>query len=222
MVKVVLGQDILQNNNLMARDNRSLLELHGLRALNVISSPGAGKTSLLVKTIEILGGRLKLGVVEGDICTLLDADRIEAAGARAVQINTGGLCHLNAPLVGEALGKLPLDQLDLVVIENVGNLVCPAAFELGEHLKVVLLSVAEGGDKPVKYPGTFLAAQVCVITKIDLLNYTDFNLDQCIADIKAINSSMVIFTTSARTGEGMGEWCRWLEQFAARGKGEGC
>lgn len=213
-MKVILAEDLLRQNSCTASDNRSLLERFGVRAVNLISSPGAGKTSLLEKTILSLKSNIRIGVVEGDITTSRDAERIAGTGVPVVQVNTGGMCHLNAAMTGSAMQKLPLEKLDLVFIENVGNLVCPAAFELGEHIKAVLLSVTEGDDKPAKYPGTFLASGVALITKTDLIPHTDFDLEQCTSEIRELNSSINIFTTSVRTGEGIPRWCRWLESFA--------
>lgn len=215
---MVLAQDLLRANSHLASGNREILDRHGVRALNIIGSPGAGKTALLERTVEALKGRVRLGVIEGDISTTRDAERIAKTGAQVVQVNTGGNCHLNAGMVGQALEKLPLEKIDLLVIENVGNLVCPAAFDLGEDLKAVVLSVAEGDDKPEKYPATFLACGAAVITKTDLLGHTDFDLKRCVEEIRAVNGNIIIFSTSSRTGEGFDEWCAWLEDFALKGR----
>lgn len=190
-----------------------MLDKKGVAALNLISSPGAGKTTLLEQTIARLKGKLTVGVIEGDLYTARDAGRISAQGAAAVQINTGGTCHLNAAMVARALEELPLASLDLLFIENVGNLVCPAAFYLGEHCKVALLSVAEGSDKPAKYPGVFREARAVVVTKLDLLPYTDFDLAGCTAELKELNPELNIFVLSAKTGAGMEGWLAWLTGF---------
>jgi len=198
--------------------NAALFREHRLTAVNLLSSPGSGKTTLLEKTIERLKGGLTVGVVEGDICTAKDAGRIAATGAAVVQINTGGTCHLHAGMVARALEELPLNELDLLFIENVGNLVCPASFDLGEDCKVVLLSVSEGVDKPAKYPLAFERAGAAVITKVDLLPYTDFDLDGCLAELRAVNPALEIFITSARTGRGIEDWCRWLHELVRAGR----
>lgn len=210
-MKVILARDLLRANTGLGRENRLLLDENGLAAINLISSPGAGKTTLLEQTIARLKGKVAVGVIEGDLYTARDAGRISALGAEAVQINTGGTCHLNAAMVARALEELPLDSLDLLFIENVGNLVCPAAFYLGEHCKAALLSVAEGSDKPAKYPEVFREAQVAVITKSDLLPYTDFDLAACTAELKDLNPELNIFVLSARTGDGMDGWLAWLK-----------
>lgn len=215
---MVVAEDLLRANSHLASGNREILDRQGVRAINIIGSPGAGKTALLERTVEALKGRVRLGVIEGDIITTRDADRIAKTGAEVVQINTGGNCHLNAAMVGQALEKLPLEKIDLLVIENVGNLVCPAAFDLGEDLKAVVLSVAEGDDKPAKYPATFLACRAAVITKTDLMGHTDFNLNRCVDEIRSINGNIAVFSTSSRTGEGLAEWCGWIENFALKGR----
>lgn len=215
-MKVLLAEDLLKANRHLASDNRALIDGHGIKCVNIIASPGAGKTTLLECTIRALKGRVRVGVVEGDICTARDADRIAKTGAQVVQVNTGGNCHLSAAMVGSALKELALEKIDLLLIENVGNLVCPASFDLGEHVKAVVLSAAEGDDKPAKYPGTFLACGVAVISKTDLIPHTDFNLQRCLEEIHAINGGIKTFSTSSRTGEGIGEWSRWLEDLAAR------
>jgi hydrogenase nickel incorporation protein HypB len=176
----------------------------------MISSPGSGKTTILTRTITDLKDKLKIAVVEGDIQTEYDADRIRATGADAIQINTHGACHLTAEQVFRALHNLPLKDVGLVVIENVGNLVCPSAFELGESAKVVVLSTAEGDDKPAKYPGTFAKAAVVLINKIDLLHALDFDLDRVKADCRRLNHNIKIFEVSAKTGNGMLGWYDWL------------
>ncbi|WP_162141528.1 hydrogenase nickel incorporation protein HypB [Desulfoscipio gibsoniae] len=215
-LKVVVGRDLLHANAGRAGENRALFNKNKVATINLISSPGSGKTTLLEKTAELLRGKLKLGVVVGDLYTVRDAERIERAGVTAVQINTDGLCHLTADMVARALQEMPLSHLDLLFIENVGNLVCPAAFDLGEHVKVALLSVAEGVDKPAKYPGIFREAVAAVISKVDLLPYTDFDLPACLAEIHQINCDQQVFVTSARSGQGMDQWCGWLGKLARK------
>lgn len=213
MEKVDVGRTILSANEQYALRNTRLFAEKKKRCLNMISSPGSGKTTLLCKTIELLKGQLNIGVIEGDIQTEIDADRIRATQAPAIQINTEGACHLSAKQVSDALQKLPVDDLDLIMIENVGNLVCPGAFELGENGKVVVLSVAEGDDKPVKYPAIFAKSIALVINKIDLLALgasDDFDLDKAMADARRLNKDIKIFPVSAKTGEGMEAWCEWL------------
>jgi hydrogenase nickel incorporation protein HypB len=213
MDKADVGRKILSANETYALKNRQLLARHGKRCFNMISSPGSGKTTLLVRTITDLGPSLRIGVIEGDLQTDIDAERIRATQAPAIQINTDGGCHLSASQVNRALEQLPVESLDLVIIENVGNLVCPSAFELGEDGKVVVLSVAEGDDKPVKYPGIFAKSKVLLVNKIDLLKggLVDFDLDRVKADARRLNRAIEIFPVSARTGEGMENWYDWLK-----------
>ncbi len=212
MTKVNLGQKILGANDLLARRNRMMFKEHELLVLNLMSSPGAGKTTLLEQTISQLKGRLEIGVIEGDLFTDNDARRIEQLGAPVVQINTKGACHLDAEMVNQAFGQLIGDRMDLLVIENVGNLVCPAEFDLGEDLRVVVMSVTEGNDKLVKYPLVFHQADSVLINKMDLLPYTDFDLTRVCEDIRQFNPSAVLFPVSARSGEGLATWCQWLEE----------
>lgn len=210
--KIQLGTKILNANEEYARQNRRLLTERGKLCLNMISSPGSGKTSILTRTITNLKGKLRIGVIEGDIQTQLDAERIRATQAPAVQINTNGSCHLSAAQVSSALTQLPLDEIDLVFVENVGNLVCPSAFELGEDGKVVVLSVAEGDDKPAKYPSIFSKSKVLLINKIDLLTSgaVDFDIEKVKADTRTLNKGIEIFCVSARSGQGMENWYNWL------------
>jgi len=214
MAKVNVGKKILDANEKYALKNSELLAQHGKRCLNMISSPGSGKTTLLVRTISDLAGAVKIGVIEGDIQTDLDAQRIRATDAPAIQIITEGACHLSATQVHHALQELPLDKLDIIFIENVGNLVCPSAFELGEDGKIVVLSVAEGDDKPAKYPAIFAKSKVLLVNKIDLLAggaLIDFNIERVKADARRLNRSIEIFPVSAKTGEGMAAWYDWLK-----------
>jgi hydrogenase nickel incorporation protein HypB len=219
MDKVNVGKRILNANETYALKNRQLLARYGKPCFNMISSPGSGKTTLLVRTIGDLASSLRIGVIEGDLQTDIDAERIRATQAPAIQINTEGACHLSASQVNQALGKLPVESLDVVIIENVGNLVCPSAFELGEDGKIVVLSVAEGDDKPVKYPGIFAKSKVMLVNKIDLLkgSLVEFDLDRAGADARRLNKSIEIFPVSAKTGEGMQNWYDWLaSQVRAR------
>ncbi|QDX80321.1 hydrogenase accessory protein HypB [Denitratisoma sp. DHT3] len=213
--RVLVEQAILAKNDALARINRERLAAKGVFALNLVSSPGSGKTTLLVKTIEALRGRLPVAVVEGDQQTSQDAERIRAAGAPAVQINTGKGCHLDALMVGRALERLPLETGGLLMIENVGNLVCPAAFDLGEAHKVVVLSVTEGEDKPLKYPDMFRAASLMLLNKCDLLPHLDFDVEQAVAYARRVNPELRVMRVSARSGEGMADWLAWLEAEAA-------
>lgn len=215
-MKIIVGRELLHANNDQAGKNRELFEQKGVAVVNLISSPGSGKTTLLEKTAGLFKGSLRMGVIVGDLFTDRDARRLEGAGATAVQINTGGLCHLTADMVARAARELPLPALDLLFIENVGNLVCPAAFDLGEHVKVAVLSVTEGMDKPAKYPGIFREAGAAVISKEDLLPHTDFHLPACLAELREINARMDVFVTSARTGRGLDAWCAWLKTLAGR------
>jgi hydrogenase nickel incorporation protein HypB len=210
MVKVRLEHNILGANELLARKNRNIFSAQGLLVINLMSSPGSGKTTILEKTIDSLNGRLKLGVIEGDLYTDQDAQRIENKGVRVIQINTEGACHLDAGMVDKAFQELPGDDLDLLFIENVGNLVCPAEFDLGEDLKAVVMSTAEGNDKLTKYPLIFREAGVILLNKIDLLPYTDFSLERFREDLARINPSAPLFLVSGRTGEGINDWNEWL------------
>lgn len=216
MEKADVGRKILGANETCALKNKQFLARHGKRCFNMISSPGSGKTSLLVRTITDIGQSLRIGVIEGDLQTDIDAERIRATRAPAIQINTEGACHLSAKQVSQALEGLPIENLDLVIIENVGNLVCPSAFELGEDGKIVVLSVAEGDDKPVKYPGIFAKSKVLLVNKIDLLKggMVDFDLDRVLADARRLNRDIEIFPVSAKTGEGMQKWYDWLTSQA--------
>ena len=207
---VRIEQDILARNDGFASANRAGFDERGIFALNLVSSPGSGKTSLLVKTIERLKDRLSIAVVEGDQETSNDAERIRATGVPALQINTGKGCHLDAQMVGHAIERLHPAEQSLFLIENVGNLVCPAAFDLGEHHKVAILSVTEGEDKPLKYPDMFAAADVLLINKCDLLPYLEFDADLAEANARRINPALRIFRVSASSGEGMAAWLDWL------------
>lgn len=208
---VRIEQDILGKNNTYAAGNRKYFAEHGIFAVNLVSSPGSGKTTLLVKTIEMLAGKMHIAVVEGDQQTSHDADRIRATGAPAIQVNTGKGCHLDAHMVGHALARLALPDSSVLMIENVGNLVCPAAFDLGEAHKVVILSVTEGEDKPLKYPDMFNAADMMILNKVDLLPYVSFDVDKCIEYARRVNPKLQVLQVSATQGTGMDAWLTWLQ-----------
>lgn len=208
--RIPIVENILSANDRMAARNRDLLDQAGVYSINIMASPGAGKTSLILKTLEALNGRLKLGVIEGDLATSIDAEKAAAAGLPAVQINTGGDCHLDAAMLADALPTLPLEDIDLVLVENVGNLICPANFQIGTHLNVLVASIPEGDDKPYKYPGMYRGVQVLIINKIDLLPYVPFNMDYFKRGVEILNPGVVTFAVSSKTGEGMDEWADWL------------
>ncbi len=207
---IQIEQDILGKNDQLAEANRAWLAERGIFALNLVSSPGSGKTTLLCKTIGLLAGKLPVSVIEGDQQTSNDADRIRATGAPAIQVNTGKGCHLDAHMVGTAFGRLKPAEDSVLFIENVGNLVCPAAFDLGEAGKVAILSVTEGEDKPLKYPDMFAAAGLMILNKVDLLPHLDFDVEACIANARKVNPGIAVLKVSARSGEGMEEWLAWI------------
>ena len=209
-MRIPVVEKILSANDRMAERNHEALNSAGVYAINIMASPGAGKTSLILKTLETLQGRLRLGVIEGDLASSIDAEKAVAAGLPAVQINTGGECHLDASMLADALPSLPLNNLDLVIVENVGNLVCPANFQIGTHLNVLIASIPEGDDKPYKYPGMYRGMQVLIINKIDLLPYVTFNMDYFRRGVEVLNPGVVTFPLSCKTGEGMEEWAGWL------------
>ena len=209
--RIAIETDILAKNDRLAAANRRVLAAKGIFALNLVSSPGSGKTTLLERTLRDLGGKIRSAVIEGDQQTDNDAMRIAATGVPVRQINTGAGCHLDAHMVGHAMEELPLDDIELLFIENVGNLVCPAAFDLGEAHKVVVLSVTEGEDKPLKYPQMFHAARVMLLTKTDLLPHLDFDVAKCLEMARRVSPGIRIFQLSARTGSGMAEWYEWLQ-----------
>ena len=213
MPKITIAQNILAANDTIAQDIHQSLTTRGIRTINLMSSPGAGKTTLLERTIERLRGQLEVGVIEGDIETGNDAERIEAAGAETVQINTRGACHLEAHMVRDALEEINLAGIKLLFIENIGNLVCPAAWDLGEDLRLVVVSTTEGDDKPAKYPQMFAISQIMVVNKIDLLPYVDYSVEKVRREALAINPNLRIFEVSCRTGDGLDAWCDWLHAF---------
>jgi len=217
-VKVPVVRNILEANERLAAINRSRFAEAGVYVVNLMSSPGAGKTSLLERTIEGLAGRLRLAVIEGDIQSSYDAERIQRKGVQAVQINTEGGCHLDSNMIQMAMESLDLRDVDLLVVENVGNLVCPAEFDLGEHSKVMILSVTEGDDKPLKYPLMFQSTAVLLVNKIDLLPYVDCDVRKIRERARQLNPDQQIFEISCRTGEGLEAWLAWLEsQVKPRG-----
>ena len=216
---VQLEIDILAKNNDFAARNRRWFAAHGVQALNLVSSPGSGKTTLLCATIRRLAGERALAVIEGDQQTANDAERIRATGAPAVQINTGKGCHLDADMIARALPRLPLDPGTLLFIENVGNLVCPAAFDLGEAAKVAILSVTEGEDKPLKYPDIFAAASLVLLNKSDLLPHLDFDLEYALDCLRRVNPRAPVLSVSAKTGEGLDAWLAWLRTPAPVAEG---
>jgi hydrogenase nickel incorporation protein HypB len=208
--KIAIETDILAKNNRLAAANRALFREKGIFVLNLVSSPGSGKTTILEKTLKDLGGKYRFSVVEGDQQTDNDAVRIAATGAPVKQVNTGAGCHLDAHMVLHAVETFDLDQLDILLVENVGNLVCPASFDLGEHHKVVVLSVTEGEDKPLKYPSMFHNSDIMLLNKVDLLPHLDFDVEKCKAFARQVNPGIRIFEVSSRTGEGMDAWYQWL------------
>jgi hydrogenase nickel incorporation protein HypB len=219
MKKIVpIVENILSANDRIAEENRGILDAAGVFAVNLMASPGAGKTSLILSTLSLLSGRVRLGVIEGDLAGSIDADRAAAAGIPAVQINTGGECHLDAVMIREALPALPLADMGLLIVENVGNLVCPASFRLGTHMNVLIASIPEGDDKPYKYPGMYRGVQALIINKIDLLPYVPFQMGYFRQGVEMLNPGVVTFPLSCRTGEGIAEWTDWLVAQVQRGR----
>jgi len=214
MARVTIARHILAGNEAGAGELRQRLHQHNIRTLNLMGTPGAGKTSLLEATVRLLRPEVGMAVIEGDIETSADAERIEAAGATAVQINTRGACHLEAHMLRDALEHLDLEAIRLLFIENIGNLVCPAAWDLGEDLRVVVVSTSEGDDKPAKYPQMFASAQAMVINKLDLLPYVTYDLAQVRRYALAINPRLSVFEVSCRTGAGLDAWCQWVHTVA--------
>ncbi|HRK91697.1 MAG TPA: hydrogenase nickel incorporation protein HypB [Anaerolineales bacterium] len=208
---IPIVENILNANDRLAQTNRARIDAAGVFSINILASPGAGKTSLIEKTLPLLKGKLRVAAIDGDIATSIDSDRAAAAGASAaVQINTGGDCHLDAVMLHGALEQLDLTQFDLLIVENVGNLVCPANFKLGTHKTILVASVPEGDDKPYKYPGTYRGVDVLVVNKIDLLPYVEFRMDYFQQGVQVLNPNVTTFHTSCRTGEGLQAWADWL------------
>ena len=220
-VKVVVGKDILAANKKKASELKARFGEMGIKVVNMLSSPGAGKTSVLEATIPRLRA-VRAAVIEGDVATTRDAERLSHLGIPLVQITTLGACHLDSSMIWQALGEMDLSGVDLLFIENVGNLVCPASFDLGENLRLVVLSVAEGTDKPAKYPAAFLSSQVVLINKMDLVPYTDFDLGRVLGEIRTMRPDAKVFTMSCRSGEGIDEWAGWLEKWVKGGAPLAC
>lgn len=210
--RVPVVERILSANDRLAEANRARLDAAGVFAINLMASPGAGKTSLILQTIRALKGRWRIAVVEGDLASTLDADRVAAEGIPSVQIATGGECHLDAAMVQSGLDRLPLEEVDLLIVENVGNLVCPAEFRLGVHRNVLIASVPEGDDKPYKYPPMYRGVDAVVLNKMDVLPAFDFNLDYFRRGVEALNPGVRVFPLSCKTGEGLDAWLAWLEE----------
>jgi len=208
-----IEEDIFSANNRLAKKNRTKLDNAGVLALNFLASPGAGKTSLIERSVESLVEKYKIAVIDGDIATSIDADRAAAAGASAVQINTGGECHLDAIMLSQALDKLELENTDLLIVENVGNLICPASFQLGTHLSVLIASIPEGDDKPYKYPGVYRGVDVLVVNKIDLLPYIQFDMEYFKRGVEILNPGVLTFPLSCSNGEGLDRWLDWVIEF---------
>jgi hydrogenase nickel incorporation protein HypB len=217
-MKVKVVTRILEANDRIALENRKLFDKAGVFVMNLMSAPGAGKTSLIEQTIRQLKNSMAIGVIEGDIAGTDDAQRIESLGTPVVQINTGGACHLDANMISEVIGDLQLKNLDVLIIENVGNLVCPAEFKVGEDIKVMILSIAEGDDKPLKYPLMFQESSALILNKIDLLPHTNANIDKIKKDSSSLNPSLKIFEVSCKTGEGISEWTKWIQSKVNPGK----
>lgn len=211
--RVEIVKRIMDANDRLAQNNQAILDQHHVYAINLMASPGAGKTSFILETIKRLPAGIKLGVIEGDTAPVtIDADKIVAAGMPAVQINTGGECHLDANMIEMALAELPLEDLNLIIVENVGNLICPAAFRLGTHANVLIASVPEGDDKPYKYPNIYRGLEVLIINKVDLAPYLDFRMDYYQQGVEMLNPGLRTFALSAKTGEGFDAWIEWLTE----------
>lgn len=207
---VTIVENILSANDQIAASNRAVLDDMGIFSLNIMASPGAGKTSLIEQTIRALTGELNIAVVEGDLATSIDAERVQASGAQAVQINTGGGCHLEAVMLQNALAQLDLDTVDLLLVENVGNLVCPSAWKLGEHRRVLIASVPEGADKPYKYPTMYRDLDVLILNKTDLLPYVEFDVEYFKRGVRSLTSDLITFEVSCKTGDGLAAWLDWI------------
>ncbi|MFC1534473.1 hydrogenase nickel incorporation protein HypB [Thermodesulfobacteriota bacterium] len=220
-MKISVVRDILEANDRIAEQNSGIFRENNLLVINLMSSPGAGKTSLLEKSIDALKDGMNIGVIEGDIQSTQDAERIAGKGVPAVQINTGGACHLDGNMIRDTFKEFDLKKMDLLVVENVGNLVCPAEFKVGEDFKVMILSVTEGDDKPSKYPLMFHESRVLLINKIDLLPYVDCSLEKIKEDSLKINPDLIIFPVSCKTGEGLEDWYAWIRERVKRRLEEG-
>jgi hydrogenase nickel incorporation protein HypB len=219
--RVTVVENIFNANDQMAQMNQSVLDSFGVLSINLMASPGSGKTSFILKTIEMLSSDFQIGVVEGDTAPVtIDADKVIAAGMPAVQINTGGDCHLDAVMLKAGMDQLPLSQIDLMIVENVGNLVCPAAFNLGTHLNVLVASIPEGDDKPYKYPAIYRGLDVLIINKVDLLPYVRFNMDYFKQGVEILNPNLTTFVISCTTGQGLDEWKAWMSSAVRKKKAE--
>lgn len=210
--RIEIVENIMGANDKIALDNRNQLDVAGAFAINIMASPGAGKTSLIEQTVPKLREEFQVAVIDGDVATTIDADRAAAAGATAIQINTGGECHLDAVMLKQAFQKLELPKMDLVIVENVGNLICPSSFQLGTHKSVLIASIPEGDDKPYKYPGMYRGVDVLIINKIDLLPYIPFKMDYFKRGVEILNPGLETFTVSCQTGEGIEDWISWLRK----------
>lgn len=218
--RIEVVEKIMSENDRLALENLNLLNASGILGLNLMASPGAGKTSLIENSLGALSNRTRIAVIDGDIATSIDADRAEAAGAVAVQINTGGQCHLDAVMMKEALTQLNLDEIDLLIVENVGNLICPAEFKLGTHRSVLIASIPEGDDKPYKYPGMYRGVDALVINKTDLLPFVEFDMTYFQQGVQVLSPELVAFPLSCKTGEGMDLWINWVEDELSGHQGE--
>lgn len=208
--RIPVVEKIMSANDQIALENRSRIDNDGVFSINLMASPGAGKTSLIERMMPVLAKSMRIAVIDGDVASSIDADRAAAAGATAVQINTGGTCHLDAVMLRGALDELDLAQFDLLIVENVGNLICPASFKLGVHKSILIASVPEGDDKPYKYPGMYRGVDAVIINKIDLLPYVDYDMDYFCKGVEILNPGLEIFRLSCRTGEGVEAWLNWL------------
>lgn len=211
-IRIPIIENILQANDFVANENRRIFSEHHIFCINIMAAPGAGKTALILKTIELLKDKIRIGVIEGDTASVtFDADKVVLAGAPAVQVTTAGECHMDAMMVRKGMEQLPLDDLDLIIIENIGNLICPAEWDLGSHAKALVASVAEGDDKPWKYPNIYRNLEALIVTKIDLTPYVEFNLDHFKKGVELLNPGLITFPTSAKTGAGLEAWTGWLQ-----------
>ena len=208
--RIDVAEKILSANDELAIKNMKILNDANVFGINIMASPGAGKTTFILKTLESLGGRVKFGVIEGDLASSIDSDKAKAAGIPAVQINTGGECHLDSVMLSGALKSMDLSKLDLLIVENVGNLVCPINFKIGTHMNILVASIPEGDDKPYKYPGSYRGVEVLVISKIDLLPYVPFDMEYFKKGVRILNPGLITFEVSAKSGEGMALWGNWL------------
>ena len=211
-IRVPVIENILQANDFVADENRRIFSEHHIFCINIMAAPGAGKTALILKTIELLKNKIRIGVIEGDTASVtFDADKVVLAGAPAVQVTTAGECHMDAMMVRKGMEQLPLDDLDLIIIENIGNLICPAEWDLGSHANALVASVAEGDDKPWKYPNIYRNLEALIVTKIDLTPYVEFDLDHFKNGVELLNPGLITFPTSAKTGVGLEAWTNWLQ-----------